>query len=64
MRSDAKCTIESAIIDGMAANPHLTGLRIDRADVLVPDLLVSIFRPSTRWAVRQYLDELEANDDA
>ena len=62
-KSNAQSTLESSIIDGMSERPHLTGLRIDHADYLVPDLLAAIFAPSVAWAVRDYLKEIGEYDD-
>ena len=59
MSSDARATLESSIITGLSKRANLTGLTIDKADVLVPDLIEAIFHPSVRWAVPAYLKELE-----
>jgi len=58
-KSDARKTLESSIISGLAKRAHLTGVTIDKADILVPDLIDEIFHnESVNWAVRKYMDEI------
>ena len=61
--SDALKTIKSSIIEGMCDSSVQTGLTISSADFLVPALIESIFHPSVRWAVKEYLEELEGEDE-
>lgn len=58
-KSDARATLESSIITGLSEHAHLTGANIEYAHIQVPDILDALFDLSVRWAVREYLEELE-----
>jgi hypothetical protein len=53
-KSDAQGTVEFAILDALAGE----GLR-DAGEHTVKAILESLFSPSTRWAVRKYLEETD-----
>lgn len=62
--SDAKATVRTVIISGIAERAHLTGLRTGpTVDLLVEDLLESLFRADVRWAVRAYADERDQAEE-
>jgi hypothetical protein len=62
-KSDARKTLESAIISGLARRAYLTSITIDKADILVPDLIQEIFHdPSVKWAAKQYIAECEKKE--
>jgi hypothetical protein len=62
--TNAEATIRSSLIAGLAEHAHLSGIRIDMAgslptEQLISDLIDALFHPSVRWAVREYVDELD-----
>lgn len=57
--SDAKATLESAIISGLSERAHITKLNADKTEILVEDIISAIFAPHFRWAIKDYLEELE-----
>lgn len=59
-KSDARRMLESSVISGLSKRAHLTGVTIDKAHILVEDILEQIFHnPSVNWAAREYVDELK-----
>ena len=58
-KSDARATLESSIISGLSKRAHLTGVTVDKAHILVTDLIEEIFHnPSVNWAVTEYMNEV------
>ncbi len=57
--TEAKDTIESALLDAMADTSHETGLTVERCHGLVEAIIRELFDLATRWAVKEYLDETE-----
>ena len=55
LRSDARATIEFAILDGIVNVFHVND---DAA--MVRSIRDSLFSPETRWAVIEYIKELES----
>lgn len=60
--SDAKATIESALLTAMAETSNETRLTVDKCHGLVEATIRELFRPSTRWAVEEYLRETQDGD--
>jgi len=58
MMSDADATIRHSILYGITKNCHLTGLIVSDPYKLVEDIKNSIFSNTTRWAVEEYLKEI------
>lgn len=58
-KPDAKATIESAIMDGLSKNAHITGAKANVAHIQVADILEAIFAKPVRWAVIEYLEETD-----
>lgn len=61
--SNAFATMKSAILDALAYTSRQTGLTIDKCDGVPERIVKELFDPSVRWAVEEYLVELEAQDD-
>lgn len=60
--SNARRLLESSVINGLSKKANLTGASITNAHIQVPDILEAIFHPSVRWAVKEYLEELDAEE--
>lgn len=61
--SSARRTLESSIITGLSERAHLTGASIEYAHIQVSDILDAIFAKCSRWAVRDYLREIEESEE-
>jgi hypothetical protein len=57
--SDARKTLESAVITALCETSTTTGLTIDKCSELVPRVIDEMFASSVRWAIESYLKELE-----
>lgn len=59
-KSDAEATVEFAIFNGLSENAHITGINATQADgIIVPDIMGALFDPAFRWAVKEYIKEIE-----
>jgi hypothetical protein len=56
--SDAESTIKFAVLDGYSS---ATG-HPNQDEARVQMIFESIFKPSTRWAIEQYLEELKGGE--
>jgi hypothetical protein len=61
--SDARATLELAVLDGLSRRSNLTRVTVEVAHILIPDILDAMFRPCMRWAVQAYLEELESQEE-
>lgn len=57
-KSDARATVEAAILDGLIRNADQRGTVAHDLEGVVQDVLHAIFEPDVRWALPAYLDEL------
>jgi hypothetical protein len=57
--SNAYRTLKSSVIEGLSERAHLTGASIEYAHIQVPDIIDAIFHKSVRWAIKEYLAELD-----
>ena len=56
--SNARRTMESAIITALRKTSGATKLTIDKCDTLVPEVINQLFAPAMRWAIEAYLKEV------
>ncbi len=56
--SNAESTIKFAILNGMTKRAHITGASAKYTEIYQEDIFESLFHPSTRWAIEEYLKEL------
>jgi len=56
--SNARKTLESSVIRALWKTSPETHLTIDKCNSLVPRVVDELFHPSVRWAVEQYLEEV------
>ena len=60
---DARATIRSAIIEGLARSADRTGLRAGRsAEIIADDVLTSVLATNTRWALRAFAEQEQRRD--
>ena len=58
--TDARATVRTAVIEGITTHCRETGLRM--TDMLIEDLIYSIFDGPVRWAVIKYARECYLDD--
>ena len=59
--SNAKATIRSSIINGLAKSAHITGASCLFSTIQTEDIIESLFHESVRWSIKEYLKELEGD---
>ncbi len=59
-KSNAQATIESAIIGGLSERANITRASSGYAHIQLPDIMDRLFAPGLRWAIEDYLRELDA----
>ena len=53
-KSDAQSTVEFAIMSGLSNRAHLTGITIDRAQIVIDDIMAELFSPHLIWALQEH----------
>jgi hypothetical protein len=62
--TDAEATIRASLMIGLSEHADLSGIDAEMAgklstDQLISDLIQAICHPSVRWALREYLEQIE-----
>ena len=56
-KSGAQSTVEFAIMSGLSNRAHKTGVTLDKAQIIIDDIMAELFSPHLIWALQEHAQQ-------